>query len=436
MAEISEDQSAATVQVGEQRDRVTRRDIADGNVDKITNSSVVPISQNFGGLRFDNAMQVAEAAKLMAMAGPLLPPWLQSNVGGCWAIIIRANELNISPLALANWSYITENHGVKQIGFMSGFYHAIVEARAPIKGGLRHQIIGEGDERRCKVWATFKGEAEPRVYTSETLAKLRPPTNERGQVKGSPLWQKKPELQLFYDASRDWARMHCPHVIAGLYTREELAEYADEGHFGADNAKDISPAQPTPRLRLGERRADRASELSAHTEAAFGGTTNSADLPESAGSDAQTADPRPSASAAPSVPSSSPPHPEVADGATLSDSQAENSAQADGGADKVQRTSAAVIDHSEDKGGAAQESGEKNSITDAAAGTGQPTAASNKQEPPDIKEAFRKGQQARRAGLKKRAVPPEYRDVQHSRHASAWMAGWQFEDDAIGAEQK
>jgi len=224
--------------------RVTRRDLAEGRIEKVMTerTTMVPISEF--GLRFENAFQMGEAAKLMATAGPMLPEWLQGNVGGCWGIILRATELGISPLTLANWTYITEKKNqdgsiTKRVAYESQFYHAIVEARAPIKESLQHEIIGEGDERKCRVWATFKGETKPKVFESETLGKLRPPRNQYGGIKGSPLWDRKPEVQMFYDASRDWSRINCPHILGGVYAREEMEE--NEDHVGPDQAKDVSP---------------------------------------------------------------------------------------------------------------------------------------------------------------------------------------------------
>lgn len=94
--------------------------------------------------------------------------------------------------------------------------------------------------------ATFKGEKQPRYFPpldadpdQFTLGKLHPGHNDKGKVKGSPLWDKKPDLQLFYNMSRDWARMYCPDIIAGMYGRDEME---DAGFtVASDAAKDVSP---------------------------------------------------------------------------------------------------------------------------------------------------------------------------------------------------
>ena len=234
-----------TVIVPPSPERPTRRELAEGKIEKVLGerSELVPMGDLFGGLRFENMLQVAEAAKLMSTAGPMLPPWLQGNVGGCWGIILRATELGISPLTLAEWSYVVEKGGIQRVAYMSQFYHAITEAKAPLKTRLNHEFLGEGDEMKCRVWATFRGEDKERSITSRTLKELRPAKIESGATKGSPLWTRKPEIQMFYDTSRDWARVYCPDILGGVYALEEMEEQ------GWKEARDVTPTKLDP-LRL------------------------------------------------------------------------------------------------------------------------------------------------------------------------------------------
>jgi hypothetical protein len=228
-------------------DRVTKRDLAEGKIEKVMTdrTAMVQLSEVYGGLHFENALQMADTAKLMATAGDMLPPWLQGNVGGCWGILLLADELRVSPLRLAAMTYLVENKGVRQVAFMSNYYHSIIEARAPIKGRLQVRYEGEGDARKCFVSATFKGETAPREWPPKdsgeqyTLGKLRPGLNDRGSRKGSPLWDTKPDLQMFYAISRDWARVFCPDIIAGIYARDELPDAIDV--TPERQARDVTP---------------------------------------------------------------------------------------------------------------------------------------------------------------------------------------------------
>ncbi|MET4017765.1 hypothetical protein BSZ19_04860 [Bradyrhizobium japonicum] len=254
--------------------RVTRRDLAEGRIEKVLSperTSLIPMNDVMGGLKFENAFQLAEAAKLMATAGPILPPWLQGNVGGCWAVLLRSQETGISALALAQMMYVTEKHGVQRVGYDSVYFRTMVEKFAPIKARLAARYEGEGDDLVCIVSATFKGETEPRQFPPVgtekefTLGKLRPERNERGQIKGSPLWEDKPALQMFYAMSRDWARMYCADIVAGAYSREELV--------GAGYTEVVEVTRPSdlpPRLRERLRGPDAlATDMTADIDAAI-----------------------------------------------------------------------------------------------------------------------------------------------------------------------
>lgn len=151
-----------------------------------------------------------ELAKLMAVSQHAVPPHCRNQAGLCLGLAIQAIEWRMSPFAVASKSYVVND----RIGYESQLIHAVIEQRAPITSRLRHKFIGTGDKRQCVVWATAKGETEPLEYTSPEFGKITP--------KNSPLWKTKPDLQLFYNASRDWARMYFPDVIMGVYADDEL----------------------------------------------------------------------------------------------------------------------------------------------------------------------------------------------------------------------
>ena len=253
--------------------RVTRRDLAEGKIERLPpeRGALVQMSDVMGGLVFRNALELADAAKYMSAAGPLLPPWLQGNVGGCWAVLLRSQETGISPLALAQMMYVTEKNNVQRVGYDSVYFRTMVEKFAPIKERLAARYEGEGEDLVCIVYATFKGEREPRQFPPAgtekefTLAKLRPERNDYGKIKGSPLWDDKPALQMFYAMSRDWARMYCADIVAGAYTREELAT------AGYTDAVEVTrPADLSPRLRERLRGPDAlATDITADIDAAI-----------------------------------------------------------------------------------------------------------------------------------------------------------------------
>ena len=188
-----------------------------------------PVNVKLGGVALENLGQVMEFAKLMAVSGIAVPKWLRNNPGGCLAICSRALRWQMDPFAVAEKSYMAIGKGGQEhIGYEAQLIHAVITAHAPLKGRLRSEIIGTGDERRCKVWGTFKGETKPHEYTSETLGKKIAAigTNDKGILKGSPLWIDEPEVQLTYSAVRQWCRLHSSETLLGVYTPDEFAEAA------------------------------------------------------------------------------------------------------------------------------------------------------------------------------------------------------------------
>lgn len=187
----------------------TRQELITNKIDKEI-AGALSISREAGGMAFSSMAEVMELAKLMAVSQHAVPPHCRNNPGLCLGLAIQSVEWRLSPFAVANKSYVVND----RIGYESQLIHAVIEQRAPITCRLRHSFSGEGGKRRCKVWATAKGESEPLIYESPEFDKITP--------KNSPLWKSKPDMQLYYNASRDWARMYFPDVILGVYAEDEL----------------------------------------------------------------------------------------------------------------------------------------------------------------------------------------------------------------------
>jgi hypothetical protein len=191
-------------------------------IDRVA-ASTLEVSDALGGLRFQNMVEVMEFAKCMAVADTAVPKHLRGNPGMCLAICIQALEWRFSPFAVANKSYVVND----RIGYESQLVHAVIEQRAPIIGRMRHKFEGEDGQRRCIVTATLR-------ETGETLEYISPPFD-KIQPKNSPLWKTKPDLQLYYNTSRDFCRAYFPDVLLGVYSQEELRD-----HLGPDNARDVN----------------------------------------------------------------------------------------------------------------------------------------------------------------------------------------------------
>jgi hypothetical protein len=186
---------------------ISKQELIESKIDK---GAVAKMTIGDGGLQIQNMAELMEFAKTMAIAGQAVPPHCRNQVGLCLAVCLQALEWRMSPFAVANKSYAVND----RIAYESQLIHAVIEQRAPTTGRLRHEFIGEGDKRQCRVWATDKNESEPLSYTSPVISVITP--------KNSPLWKSKPDLQLYYNTSRDWARVFYPDVIMGVYSDDEI----------------------------------------------------------------------------------------------------------------------------------------------------------------------------------------------------------------------
>jgi hypothetical protein len=192
-----------------------------------------------GSLILDTFGKMMEMAKVLAAMDIAVPPHVRNNRAISLAVVVQANEWQISPLAVAKKSYVVKaQNGESTLNYESQLIHAVIERRAPIKGRLAVRYEGEGDKRICIVSGQFNDEDMPREWRSPPLGRRRP---DKGR--GSPLWHNgKEDLALFYDTSRDWCRAYCPDVILGIYARDEMEESAQIVDF----PRVVNPLGPAP----------------------------------------------------------------------------------------------------------------------------------------------------------------------------------------------
>lgn len=175
------------------------------------------------GATLMNFAQQIDYAQSMAKAMFSIPEFLRGNVGDCLAIIDIASRADLSPYMLAMKTYLEPKS--KKLCFESQAYHAL--AMPWLKGDFEISYKGEGEDTICIIAGYLKSDpTKRREHISEPLAKARPKRNDEGVTKGSPLWDKKPRVQLAYDTMRDWVRLYAPRATLGIYTPDEIEQYA------------------------------------------------------------------------------------------------------------------------------------------------------------------------------------------------------------------
>lgn len=206
-------------------------------------------------LNADHMKNMMALAEIMARGVSTIPRHLQKNQGDCLAVVMQATQWGMNPFAVAQKTHVVNG----TLGYEAQLVNAVVNTMAPTKDRINYEwfgdwkkVMGKFEERESKkkvdedtgkplkyrvpawtikdeadlgikVWATMKGESAPRMLEL-LLVQCR--------VRNSPLWADDPRQQIAYLAVKRWTRLHCPDVLLGVYTPDELDERAprDMGH--------------------------------------------------------------------------------------------------------------------------------------------------------------------------------------------------------------
>jgi hypothetical protein len=172
-------------------------------------NSLTTLSADGGGIVFHTVAEARDIAYLMAGSDKAVRKHLRNNPGACFGIVIQAVEWGLSPYAVANKSYEVND----QLAYESQLIQAVILRRAPIRGRIKFDYAGEGDQRVCVASAvTLEGDTVE--YRSPALSRITP--------KNSPLWKNDPDQQLAYFSGRALCRRHFPDVLMGIYDVDEL----------------------------------------------------------------------------------------------------------------------------------------------------------------------------------------------------------------------
>lgn len=170
----------------------------------------------------DTLIKLHKIGEMMAAGKSTVPRHLQGNAADCTAVAMQAYQWGMNPFAVAQKTHLVNS----VLGYEAQLVVAVLNNRAPITGRLNYRWEGDwsnvngktdkSEARACIVSATMAGENEPR--------ELRVSMAQVG-VRNSPLWVDDPRQQLAYLAAKRWCRLHCPDVLLGVYTPDELQEF-------------------------------------------------------------------------------------------------------------------------------------------------------------------------------------------------------------------
>jgi hypothetical protein len=202
-------------------------------------------------LNSERLMQLSRAAEMMASARVTVPKHLAGSPGDCLAVIMQATQWGMNPFAVAQKTHLVNG----TLGYEAQLVNAVISSSTLLATRIGYEWEGDwknvngktdkSDDRAVTVFATLKGESEPR--------RLRVSMAQAG-VRNSPNWESDPRQQLAYLATKKWARLNAPDVLLGVYTPDELESIPPKDMGMADV---VSPkaAAPKPASRAEAARA-------------------------------------------------------------------------------------------------------------------------------------------------------------------------------------
>lgn len=180
--------------------------------------------------------QLVRFAELMAASKATVPAHLAGKPSDCLAVTMQAAQWGMNPFAVAQKTHVVNG----TLGYEAQLVNAVVSSSNLLATRLNYRWDGDWSRVSGKtdkspsltvtVWATLKGESEPRELTISMA---------QAGVRNSPLWEQDPRQQLAYLCVKRWARLNAPDVLLGVYTPDELQETAPRVE------RDITPTPAT-----------------------------------------------------------------------------------------------------------------------------------------------------------------------------------------------
>ena len=151
-------------------------------------------------------------------ASEIVPKRYQGKPCDCLIALELAARLGVHPLMVMQNVYTV--HGTP--GMQGQFVIALVNSSGVFATHLEWEYSGEGDARTCTCKATRRADGKPvKLVMSIAIAKAE------GWYAQNPKWKNIPDQMLAYRSASWLARLHCPEVLLGLQTVEEINDVID-----------------------------------------------------------------------------------------------------------------------------------------------------------------------------------------------------------------
>jgi hypothetical protein len=150
----------------------------------------------------------------------LVPMLFQNNPSNCLIALEQANRLNISPLVCMQNLYVVSG----KPSFSSSFIIGLINASGKYDMELQFdEEEKDGKPYACTCWTELNGRKVTGIKITMEMAE-----KEGWLRKNGSKWQTMPQVMLRYRAASFFARMNCPELSIGLYSKEELDDFSSQ----------------------------------------------------------------------------------------------------------------------------------------------------------------------------------------------------------------
>ena len=147
----------------------------------------------------------------------LVPQQFQNNPANCLIALEQSNRLNISPMAVMQNLYIVQG----KPSFSSSFIIGLINASGKYDMELQfEEEEKDGKPYACTCWTEKDGRKVTGIKITMDMADKEGWTKKNGSK-----WLTIPQVMLRYRSASFFARMNCPELSIGLYTKEELDDF-------------------------------------------------------------------------------------------------------------------------------------------------------------------------------------------------------------------
>lgn len=161
----------------------------------------------------------------------LVPMTFQNNPANCLIALEQSNRLNISPMAVMQNLYIVQG----KPSFSSSFIIGLINSSGKYDMELQFdEEEKDGKPYACTCWTELNGRKVTGIKITMDMAE-----KEGWLKKNGSKWQTMPQVMLRYRAASFFARMNCPELSIGLYSKEELDDWNTEKKHRKASLNDI-----------------------------------------------------------------------------------------------------------------------------------------------------------------------------------------------------